>query len=202
LAFKFRYLDDEGDFIGPVMVAKESKFVEDREISYNDVASYLSSHQHRYHKQFLLTQNIASRFAFYYNTLLEELSTNASPEQRSRIKQFPRIRFLDPLIFEMYDRSEGRQYNILVEPMLQGTYKKYNNNFGDMPKSLLSNDHFTGLDKTTSDFLLGRQSNEPTLEAAGLGAIVEEDDEEDSDDGEYDEHADIEESEHTEYFDR
>ena len=70
LAYKFRFTNPYGSkFLGPVMVAKESRFVEDMNES---TENYLRSKKHSYHKTFMRTQSIASQFAARFNHRLEK----------------------------------------------------------------------------------------------------------------------------------
>ena len=192
LAFKFRFLDANGNFTGPKMVAKESRFVQDVEAKSD---SYLTSSNHEYHRAFMRTQALASKFADQYNAHVEQLARDFDSP---RIRKFPRIRFLEPMVIQLI--HEGESVNVLVEPMLEGNYAKVNNNFGGLA-SVRSNQHDS--QDRTADLLLGRTpsqtSNAGRLSRAGttvggglLGAIVEgsEDEESDSDgDDSFDEHA-------------
>jgi Mg-chelatase subunit ChlD len=217
-AFKFRFLDERDNFIGSKMVAKESRFVEDHHDDANDDPSrYLRSHRHSYHLQFMRTQALASRCAKFYNESLDELAELVDPLIRGRINTFPRIRFLEPLIFELVDDVESKTYNVLVEPMLEGVYKKYNDNFGGLPSDVTKGldkppgqtDDTKGLDKASVDFLLGRKvhERENVGTAAGLGAIVEgseeeeDSEEEDDDDNDYDQDRSRSPGDAEEYFD-
>ena len=83
VAFKFRFVDSVGRFVGPTMVAKESRFVQDQLFAYHHGnvggAHLLSSHQRAYHTQFLQVQAIAARFAdllyvFELSTLVDLIS--------------------------------------------------------------------------------------------------------------------------------
>lgn len=223
VAFKFRFLDDDNNFIGPKMVAKESRFVEDQQ--QHDSSSYLLSQRHGYHKQFMRTQALASSFAIIFNKALDEAASRFGINYHHRFKTFPRIRFLEPLIFELVGvDSDGRSktvykpktvYNILVEQMLEGEYKKYNDNFGGLPKVQGTVDDTTGLEKNVVDMLLGKKSR-PVGESGGitgnLGAIEEESDEEEDDEEEEDQnggnqhqfHSSSANNDHEneEYFDR
>lgn len=134
LAFKLRFVAADGKtFLGPKMVAKESRFVETQE--QEGKGAYLLSDRFSYHKQFMRTQAIASRFAGIYNRALDELPENAFT------KQYPRIRFLDPVIIELEEIDQdgkARTTNILVEPMIEGTYRKFNTNNGKIGVAAVS----------------------------------------------------------------
>jgi len=117
LAFKFRFLGKEDKFIGPVMVAKESRFLEDLHDGSQD---YLSSHRYKYHKTFMRTQATAQRFAKLFNSSISE-------KDEIQAGCSPKIRFLTPYIFEL--ESIDSRYNVLVEPLIEGKYTKFSDNF-------------------------------------------------------------------------
>lgn len=99
-----RFLDAKGNYIGPVMVAKESRFAGD----------YYT--QMKYHKNFMRTQNIAANFAKKYNDALDEAQRYISDAS------MPRIQFIEPMVVELIDN--GVEKNILIERYLEGNYKK------------------------------------------------------------------------------
>ena len=169
LAYKFRFLGRYDEFIGPVMVAKESRFVDE------DAASpdaCLLDHRRVYHSQFMRTQALASRFAKKYNKWLDQTSER-NPALRSSIKKFPRIRFVKPLIFELVDGAE--KYTVLVEPFIEGTYKKYNGNFGNVAEGAPFSIDDSSLPSATIELLLGRK---PNSKADTMDVIEEMEDEE------------------------
>jgi hypothetical protein len=57
MVHKFRFLNENGDFVGPKMVAKESRFVESK-------GSY--ELRMKFHRDFLRKQALASRLADYF----------------------------------------------------------------------------------------------------------------------------------------
>ena len=149
VAFKFRYLDDEGDFTGPRMVAKESRFVDKEDLDGIQKASlYLSSSQHKYHRTFMRTQFCAAQCADKFNETLRQWENHLDdiakgrPDDhallekcrfyKARIRRYPRVQFLQPRIFELVDRDKCKTFNVLVEPMIEGNYRKYNNNNGGL----------------------------------------------------------------------
>eukprot|EP00523_Entomoneis_sp_CCMP467_P017613 CAMPEP_0168803616 /NCGR_PEP_ID=MMETSP0726-20121227/84_1 /TAXON_ID=265536 /ORGANISM="Amphiprora sp., Strain CCMP467" /LENGTH=846 /DNA_ID=CAMNT_0008855419 /DNA_START=38 /DNA_END=2575 /DNA_ORIENTATION=- len=194
LAFKFRFIDENGKFTGPKMVAKESRFVEDLD---DPGTNYLQSQRHSYHKTFMRTQATASWFAKLFN---EHLEKKVSP---SEVSTLIKIEFLDPVIFELVDVDVGT-FNVLVEPMIEGKYVKFTDNFGNLQKEDVEPDNYLpedcGIDVTEAAKLLGRDAKDlrpPELDPeltddfpnAGAGAmglddlgIIEEgsEDEEDS----------------------
>jgi len=205
LAFKFRFVADDGKtFIGPKMVAKESRFIETKD-STDDQGGYLLSDRFSYHKQFMRTQAIASKFARIYNKALEDLPENLWT------KQYPRVRFLDPMIIEIEDRTGGetKTSNILVEPMIEGVYRKFNSNNGKVASAAVSSikeiedTHTVGIARNIIDSLLCRgavscssSTNNHTMVVAettktrgadaGLGIIEEEDSEDEHSDSDSD----------------
>jgi len=122
LAFKFRFLKrfeknkkSEVKFDGPIMVAKESRFVEDFDASSK---SYLRSHRHTYHKTFLRTQATASKYSTSFNSTLKGLL----PEKE--LDFVPILKFLEPMIFELEDATNDATYNVLVEPLIKGIQRQ------------------------------------------------------------------------------
>lgn len=198
LAFKFRFLGKQDTFVGPVMVAKESRFVEDLHDSGTD---YLRSHRHAYHKSFMRTQAVASRFAKMFNEATDQL-VEIPP------RTAPKIEFVKPAIFELEDRTKAQLYNILVEPLIQGKYTKFSNNYGattSIKRDFASDNE--GVDLATAAALLGRNykaSGVPANNKAantdmigGLNVIAEgsEDESEDESDEESQVEATIEDNE-------
>mmetsp|Transcript_13076 Transcript_13076/g.15939 ORF Transcript_13076/g.15939 Transcript_13076/m.15939 type:complete len:195 (+) Transcript_13076:596-1180(+) len=121
---KCRFLDKYGNFTGPVMVAKESRFVDESE---ND-DSY--DKRMEYHKEFMRTQGMAASMAKEFNAALESISKHFQEPQivENYIQNIPNLKFLEPFVVET--NSEGIEYNVLVEPMLEEEYKKFNDNMG------------------------------------------------------------------------
>ena len=98
--------------IGPMMVAKESRFIE--EVDNDDLKQF--------HAAFCKTQQKANRIAVEFNKRLAMIPGVTFST--------PRIRFLDCTVYMLYDVSVGRA-GVLVEKMLDNTrYKKWNSNNG------------------------------------------------------------------------
>ena len=141
---------------------------------------------------FVRTQALAAKFAHLYNRELNQLASKVTGHNLVLMRSFPRIRFLQPLVFELNDDVELKNYNVLVEPMIEGDYKKYNDNFGAIPKIQETESDHGGLDASTVNFLLGKkdvdEEKKTNFDMGGLGAILEEgsedDDDEQSDEGE------------------
>ena len=111
---KFREFNFRWEFVGPWMVAKESRFAE-------ETGGHI--HDHRlFHSTFCKTQQKADRIAQEFNLRLTTIpGVNSST---------PRIRFLDCHVYILHDEGEGR-VGVLVEKMLDvSRYKKWNTNNG------------------------------------------------------------------------
>lgn len=154
LVREFREVDLHGSFVGPKLVAKESRFQMDvANTSRRDIMSF--------HRSFCETQNRAQRLAQVFNQRLANL-----PGYNPRTT--PGISFLECSVYIVDDRNLG-EMGVLVEKQLDPSrYKKWNNNCGGVD----------GQDE--GEYSLGGNVNrdEP------LGAIAESDEEEDTDDSE------------------
>ena len=163
MVHKFRFLDDKTqNFIGPKMVAKESRFVD-----------FETSYQRRmdYHREFMRTQAIASKMAAKFNEALDSLSSHFPAQDKSFLDRLPRIIFLAPLLVEVM--HQGVPFCTLIEPMLDvAKYEKFNNNMG-----------FVKGQKNQGGLLSVDEHNGAGNNGAGLGAIEEEEEDEDDEDG-------------------
>lgn len=117
---RFRYLDDSNNFVGPAWVAKESRFVDENESTYES--------RMEYHREFMRTQVLARAMATKFNEALDNLTLHFDPALHERLKNLPRIRFVEPLVVELVEC--GSKKTFLVEEMLDGRYQKFNNNMG------------------------------------------------------------------------
>eukprot|EP00550_Attheya_septentrionalis_P009307 CAMPEP_0198294472 /NCGR_PEP_ID=MMETSP1449-20131203/22509_1 /TAXON_ID=420275 /ORGANISM="Attheya septentrionalis, Strain CCMP2084" /LENGTH=784 /DNA_ID=CAMNT_0043994431 /DNA_START=44 /DNA_END=2398 /DNA_ORIENTATION=- len=160
IVHKFRYMDEHDQFIGPKMVAKQSRFVEN-DGSYEDRMSY--------HREFLRTQSLASRFADLFNEEIDALVDHFKDTEW--IRKLPRIKFLEPLVIEVI--KDGKEVNILIESELEGTYEKFNNNMGFVKgqNKHVQNGKINDLSSSLNQLGLG--FNQPEGLGAGLGAIEE-----------------------------
>jgi hypothetical protein len=121
MVHKFRFLNQRMEFTGPLMVAKESRFV-DEEASYEQRLEY--------HRNFMRTQAIASEMADKFNAAIEDLSKRLPANWGFGSSSCPRISFLEPMVVEVKDGKLG-DYCILIEPMLEvSRYEKFSNNMG------------------------------------------------------------------------
>ncbi len=189
---KFRFLQNERVFIGPVMVAKESRFLE---------KSGTKSYEKRmdYHREFMRTQAIASEYAKKFNKALESIVHNFHESDhyyiQRKINEIPKIEFLEAMVVETIDPSKEQSlYNILVEPLLEGKYEKFNDNMGmvqGQAQSVRDEDLLYDKKKERDDVndLIDQFSR-----LTGLGAIEEGSEEEDEEDGNEE---DIIEAEHS-----
>ena len=117
LVTKFRWIDPYSQyFVGPLMVAKEDRFIEPTDKLDEDTLNF--------HIAFLTTQYHAQRIAEKFNEKLETV-----PGVTSRT---PRISFLDCFVCMVEDPQYNRnERGFLVEKMLDPTrYHKYNSNGG------------------------------------------------------------------------
>jgi len=158
-------------FIGPIMVAKESRFVDE---SFNQYEK-----QMEYHKEFMRTQSMASNMADEFNMSIDKV-----PEYfdnpllvKKLLRKIPKIKFLEPFVVEI--SSDGSEYNVLVEPMLEGKYEKFNDNLG----MVQGQDSSVTVDDLSMSMGNLGIDNGASSGGIGLGMIAEEDgEEEDSDD--------------------
>ena len=107
LPIQVRFVDSKGKFVGPVMVAKESRFIEGKLFSVQGklgitycqsnrqhiVESHMYRDQVKYHKEFMRAQDIASNLAKKYNEALSQVQTHF----RDSLHDIPRIEFIEPV---------------------------------------------------------------------------------------------------------
>jgi len=117
---KFRYLDQNGNFFGPKMVAKESRFIDPVQGSYKEKKAF--------HESFMRTQALASKFASMFNEALDSLHVHFRVRDIEFLKKLPRIEFVEPMVVEVRENQE--ESNILIERFIEGKYEKFNNNMG------------------------------------------------------------------------
>ena len=132
LVKEFREVDASGKFVGPIMVAKDSKFVLD---------SHAPDASKEYHKRFCMTQLKAQKYAELFNRKADQLGLLPSV--------CPRIKFLECSVYMVEHPKEGRQA-YLVERMLnikKFPYRKWNDNAGNVdcglepPRKRLKTEH-------------------------------------------------------------
>ena len=166
MVHKFRFLDDNDNFIGPKLVAKQSRFVE-MAGSYEDRMNY--------HREFLRTQALASVFAEYFNEAISDLVNHFDSAHHDWIAKMPRIIFLDPLVVEVV-QEDSTELNILVEVQLEGKYEKFNNNMVSMIliETGTSQDYDLSLLKCATTFLhsQGYVKGRKTLAENSVGDLV------------------------------
>ena len=151
-----REFDSAGRFVGPWLVAKQSRFVE----------KLGSNKEREFHKTFCSTQQIAARIAKMFNRKLEEI-----PGVKENT---PRIEFLECRVLTLYDNSLG-YIGVLVEKMLDHLkYKKYNSNNGYVEG--MSKAQLAAGGKSIEGGFASLDLNATVL-PENLGAIVEEDEE-------------------------
>ena len=116
LVREFRELDEEGRFIGPKLVAKESRFQ-------IDVRKTDRRQIEKFHETYCETQNRAQRLADIFNKKLEQLPCYDP-------LRMPKISFLDCSIYVVDDKDIG-MIGMLVEKQLDpNKYFKWNDNRG------------------------------------------------------------------------
>ncbi|CAM9916247.1 unnamed protein product, partial [Heterosigma akashiwo] len=116
LVREFRELGPGGKFIGPKLVAKESRFQ-------RDVANTSRQQRIRYHRTFCDVQDRAQRLAEAFNARLEKVPGYIPGTT-------PKIRFLEYCVYVVTDRNLG-EIGLLVEKLLDTKkYQKWNDNCG------------------------------------------------------------------------
>ena len=159
---KFRFLNSDFNFIGPKMVAKESRFIDPSGGSYRETRAF--------HADFMRTQALASEFATKFNQALDSLWEHfVQPHAQEMFRKLPRIEFVEPMVVEVQENNE--ESNILIERFLEGKYEKFNNNMGFVQGQSQKVTDVDDLAKAFDDWGLNN-----------LGDIQEESDEEESDD--------------------
>jgi hypothetical protein len=166
IVYKVRFMNEKGRFIGPKMVAKESRFV----IETNTQRSYEGRME--YHREFMRCQLIASELADKFNNALDLCAAHFGQAAHKGLSRNPRIRFLKPTVVEVH-MEDGTEWNVLVEEQLEGDYKKFNSNNG----------HVRDKDLLSLKNLNINEEPDPGLDAIAEGS----EDEEDSDDEIFDE---------------
>lgn len=115
LVRKFREVAPDGTFVGPLLVAKESRFQLDVE----------NADLIRFHRNFSATQTRAKDLADVFNDRLLKLQ-----ELAGLAADTPRIQFLESSVYVVDDNNLGR-VGVLVEKQLdQSRYMKWNDNTG------------------------------------------------------------------------
>ena len=160
---KFREFDVRRKFVGPWMVAKQSRFVEDE----NDADHKM------FHRSFCSTQLTSEYIAKKFNKRLATIP--------GVISRTPRIKFLDCQVYLLRDSTLGAT-GVLVEKMLDvSKYKKWNSNNRYV-------DGVKGIPDAAPDIPAEDNPKKVTFAALDLGAISEEDEEgEEGEDSESDE---------------
>ena len=116
LVREFREIGPDGMFIGPKLVAKESRFVMDvKTVDRNDIK--------KFHETFCNTQERAQGLAQVFNARLEKVPGYDA-------ETTPKISFLECSTYMVHDKNFGLT-GMLVEKQLDPTkYKKWNDNCG------------------------------------------------------------------------
>ena len=106
------------------MVAKENRFVlvknDDADGGPGMVADNMFTNDRmNYHKAFLKTQAIASKFAKKFNQSLNACLNHFDASSHEFLRRLPRIQFLKPFVTEIV-KADGEEWNVLVEEQLMG----------------------------------------------------------------------------------
>ncbi len=123
LSLTTRLGPDGRTFVGPQLVAKESRFAEDV------VGRINNSDRRNFHKVFCKTQQKAQKMADAFNKQLDAIPGASLA---------PRVKFLDCSVYVVHDVAAG-EVGLLVEKMLDvKAYKKWNSNNGYVDGKLSS----------------------------------------------------------------
>jgi len=160
---QFREFDAAGCFVGPALVAKESRFVED--VNTQDLRQF--------HRLFCETQLKAEELAVEFNKRLADIP--------GLLTSTPRISFLPCNVYMVNDNKLGMS-GWLVERMIDAhAYRKFNSNNGYVEGS------GTGTDTSPSvRFAPAAPAAYTPPAPVALGVIAEESEEEDDEDDEDD----------------
>lgn len=116
LVRKFREVDAEGEFVGPALVAKEGRFMEDLVPGQGQMV-------YSFHRRFCDTQARAQKLAEVFNEKLTKLPSFIPGVT-------PTIAFLECAVYVVRDVNMG-EVGVLVEKQLDPrAYKKWNDNAG------------------------------------------------------------------------
>jgi len=182
---KLRFLNKNDQFVGIRYVAKDSRFVEDE--------GYRT--RLRFHTNFARTQSIASGLAKIFNKSISDLVklNPGNVKWANKVKTLPKIYFLEPMVVEMFEKDRREAVCLLIEPFLEGTYEKFNNNMGYVKGQARD-----AVCELKSDIVGEKPDEKPTRGQGGgvdlsallgnmhiggpsnLGAIVEEEEDEES----------------------
>ena len=125
LAFKFFETDSQGNQVGKMMVAKESKY-----IIHDDLAKL------NFHNVFFRVQNKASYLAKVFNYHVGRSPTLQCVEE---CFQPPKVEFLDCHVYTYWNMKKQEFNAVLVEALLKGKFTKFNGNNGYVNKNTKSN---------------------------------------------------------------
>ena len=115
MVHKFREYNEAGTFIGPYLVAKESRFAEDVE------SAASNEERNAFHRTFLATQARAQNLAERFNAKM-----SGFPDSEG----IPQVKFLECSVYVVEDSKYG-SLGVLVEKRLDpARYFKYNSNNG------------------------------------------------------------------------
>ena len=177
LVKEFREVRADGMFVGPLLVAKDTKYVRRSKELHQDEKDF--------HKVFCKTQGKAQKYATIFNERLGRLESVVG-------HSIPKIEFLDCSVYmlENPDKPEMGRHGYLVERMLdikRFKYEKWNDNDGWVK----------GTKKDVEDVVLGEIGGGLGGDLGAIGEEEEEEEEESADDDDDDD--DDDEEEYDEY---
>jgi hypothetical protein len=114
LAFRVQEVNTKGDLLGAVMVAKESRKIQ------NEKKKLL------FHQDFCRTQLKAGELARLFDETVRKLPSLKPVHHYERL---PKIVFLECQVY-VYRDGRGKEAGVLVENFLSGKFTKYNGNNG------------------------------------------------------------------------
>eukprot|EP00923_Selenidium_pygospionis_P002532 GHVN01003923.1.p1 GENE.GHVN01003923.1~~GHVN01003923.1.p1 ORF type:complete len:541 (+),score=72.24 GHVN01003923.1:546-2168(+) len=116
LVYRFSEIDSMGKRVGPIMVAKESIFIQSGDET-----------EFHFHKKFMISQNKAHHYSFAFN---EAVARSPSLQTVMGIARVPKIIFLSCTVYRYFQRNEPSW--LLVEKYMGGMFRKYNDNNGEV----------------------------------------------------------------------
>lgn len=123
---EFREVGKNGLFVGPMLVAKESRFQVDVEHTDRDKI-------YKFHRTFCNTQERAQGLANVFNEWLEKLPCYDP-------KSTPKISFLSCSVYVVHDRNLGEMGALVEKQLNPSKYKKWNDNCGGVNGQVLQED--------------------------------------------------------------
>lgn len=158
LVKEFREVDAEGTFVGPPMVAKDTKFVLERNEDRKD-----------FHKLFFKTQMKARKLADVFNEKMKRIP-GFDPHET------PLIAFLDCCVYMLEDFEKGRREGYLVERLLDVknfSYQKWNDNDGMVKGTKNAHNEFVSIKESLPLHVIYEESSDECDSASDPMQITE-----------------------------